>query len=98
VDEHADAPAEQRPQAPEACGRGGAAGPLRPALVYSRPLDAEVTNQGIGIHHARFGKALQEKMDELGIPCEVVAGGSRLGGGTPTKVTDFLKEHLGVKK
>ena len=67
-------------------------------LVYSRPLDAEVTNQGIGIHHALFGQALQEKMDGLGIPCEVVAGGSRLGGGTPTKVMDFLKEHLGVKK
>jgi hypothetical protein len=67
-------------------------------LIYSLPLDAEVTNQGIGIHHARFGKALQEKMDGLGIPCEVVAGGSRLGGGTPTKVMDFLKEHLGVKK
>jgi acetyl esterase/lipase len=67
-------------------------------LVYSRPLDAEVTNQGIGIHHALFGQALQEKMDELGIPCEVVAAGKRLGGGTPTRPIDFLKEHLGVKK
>jgi hypothetical protein len=67
-------------------------------LIYSRPLDAEVTSQGIGIHHALFGKALKEKMDELGIPCEVVAGVRRLGEGTPTKVIDFLKEHLGVQK
>jgi hypothetical protein len=67
-------------------------------LVYSRPLDAEVANQGVGIHHALFGKALQEKMDGLGIPCEVVAGSRRLGGGTPTNPIDFLKEHLGVKK
>jgi hypothetical protein len=67
-------------------------------LIYSRPLDAEVTNQGIGIHHALFGKVLQEKMGELRIPCEVVAGGRRLGGGTPTQVIDFLKEHLGKKK
>jgi acetyl esterase/lipase len=67
-------------------------------LVYSRPLDAEVTDQGVGIHHALFGKALREKMDGLKVPCEVVAGGSRLGGGTPTKPIDFLKEHLVVKK
>jgi acetyl esterase len=67
-------------------------------LIYSRPLDAEITNQGIGIHHALFGKALEDKMDDLGIPCEVVAGNQRLGGGTPTKPIDFLKEHLGVKR
>ena len=67
-------------------------------LIYSRPLDAEITNQGIGIHHALFGKALKDKMDDLGIPCEVVAGNQRLGGGTPTKPIDFLKEHLGVKE
>jgi acetyl esterase/lipase len=66
-------------------------------LIYSRPLDAEITNQAIGIHHALFGKALKEKMDALGIPCEVVAGNQRLGGGTPTKAIDFLKEHLGVR-
>jgi acetyl esterase/lipase len=63
-------------------------------LIYSRRLDTEITNQGIGIHHALFGKALKEKMDALGIPCEVVAGNQRLGGGTPTKPIDFLKEHL----
>jgi acetyl esterase/lipase len=67
-------------------------------LIYSRPLDVEVTNQGIGIHHALFGKALKEKMDALSIPCEVVAGGKRVGGGTPTKPIDFLKEHFGMKK
>jgi hypothetical protein len=37
-------------------------------------------------------------MDNLGIPCEVVAGNQRLGGGTPTKTIDFLKHHLGAKK
>jgi acetyl esterase len=67
-------------------------------LFYSRPLDAEVTNQGIGIHHAVFGKALKEKMDDLGIPCEVVAGNHRLGGGTPTKTIDFLTQHFRMKK
>jgi hypothetical protein len=67
-------------------------------LYYSLPLNAEVTNQDIGIHHARFGKVLKERMDALKIPCEVVAGNQRLGGGTPTRPIDFLKEHFGLKK
>jgi acetyl esterase len=67
-------------------------------LIYNKPIDAEVTSQGIGIHHALFGKALKEKMDELKVPCEVVAAGVRLGGGTPTRPIDFFKEQLGAKK
>ncbi len=67
-------------------------------LWYRNPIDAEITNQGIGIHHPLFGKTLKEKMDALKRPCEVVAAGKRLGGGEPTKSIDFLKEHLGLRK
>jgi acetyl esterase/lipase len=67
-------------------------------LWYSRPLDAEVTDTNIGIHHARFGKVLKEKMDELHIPCELYAGGQRVGEGPPRRPLDFVKEHLGVTK
>lgn len=67
-------------------------------LIYNNPIDAEITNQNIGIHHPLFGKVLKEKMDALSIPCEVVAAGKRLGGGTPTRPIDFLKEHLGSRK
>lgn len=67
-------------------------------LLYNNPIDAEITNQGVGIHHPLFGKALKEKMDALKIPCEVVAAGKRLDGGTPTRPIDFLKEHFGSKK
>jgi hypothetical protein len=67
-------------------------------LWYNNAMDAEITNQNIGIHHPRFGKVLKEKMDALNIPCEVVAAGKRLGGGTPTRPIDFLKEHFGLKK
>jgi hypothetical protein len=45
-----------------------------------------------------FGKALKDKIDALEIPCELVAGGKRVGGGTPTRVIDFLKEHFGMNK
>jgi acetyl esterase/lipase len=67
-------------------------------LMYNNPLDAEITNQGIGIHHPLFGKMLKEKMDALQVPCEVVAAGKRLDGGTPTRAIDFLKAHFGLKK
>jgi len=67
-------------------------------LFYKNRMDAEITNQGIGIHHPLFGKSLKEKMDDLKIPCEVVAAGKCLDGGTPTRPIDFLKEHLGMKK
>jgi acetyl esterase/lipase len=67
-------------------------------LFYSKPIDAEITNQGIGIHHPRFGKALKEKMDALKLPCEVVAAGVRLDGGTPTSSINFLKKHFGLEK
>jgi acetyl esterase/lipase len=67
-------------------------------LWYGRPMDAEVSDTNIGIHHPLFGKVLKEKMDELGIPCEVYAGGKRVGGGTPRRPVDFLKEHLTGKE
>jgi hypothetical protein len=67
-------------------------------LSYSRPMDAEVSNVDIGIHHPLFGKVLKDKMDALGIACEVYAGNRRLGGGTPLKTIDFLKLHFGMKK
>jgi acetyl esterase/lipase len=67
-------------------------------LSYSRPMDVAVTDMGIGIHHPLFGKVLKDKMDELKIPCELYAGNKRVGGGTPMRTIDFLKQHLGVVK
>ena len=60
------------------------------------PLIERLRAQGIGIHHPRFGKLLKERMDELGIECEVHTGIPR--GDDWTKLTvDFVKKHLGVK-
>jgi acetyl esterase len=67
-------------------------------LSYSSPMDAEITNMGIGIHHPLFGKVLKDKMDALHITCELNAGNKRIGGGTPVSTIDFLKEHLEMKK
>ena len=66
------------------------------ALFYASEMDTPITSQGIGIHHPRFGKALKDKMDNLGIECEVHTGLPR--GDEWTKLTmDFVKKHLGVK-
>jgi hypothetical protein len=65
-------------------------------LFYASEMDTPITSQGIGIHHPRFGKALKEKMDELGIECEVHTGIPR--GDEWVKLTvGFVKKHLGVK-
>ena len=63
------------------------------ALFYTSEMDTPITSQGVGIHHPRFGKALKEKMDKLGIDCEVHTGIPRGDGGTKLTM-DFLKEHL----
>lgn len=67
-------------------------------LSYGSSFDAEVTTPNIGIHHPLFGKILKERMDALGIPCELYAAGKRAGGGMPMKPIDFLKKYLEVKK
>lgn len=66
-------------------------------LNYGGGLDQEITSASIGIHHARFGKALKEKMDQLGLRCIVHAGGQMLDGGERLQVIDFLKEEFGLQ-
>ncbi len=66
------------------------------ALFYANELDTPITSQGIGIHHPRFGKALKEKMDPLGIECAVHTGIPR-GDKWARLTVDFVKKHLGVE-
>lgn len=66
-------------------------------LIYRSPLDAPITSQEIGAHHPKFGVLLKEKMDALGIRCEVYAAGERMGGGHTTTPIEFLKRVLGVR-
>ncbi len=65
-------------------------------LNYGGSLDQPVTDQNIGIHHAQFGKALKEKMDELGIRCIVNAGGRTLG--ERVSPMDFIKQEFGMAR
>lgn len=65
-------------------------------LSYAIPLDIEITNQRIAMHHPIFGKVLKEHMDDLSIPCEVIAAGKQLNGDPPTNAIDFLKKQFGI--
>jgi acetyl esterase/lipase len=63
-------------------------------LIYANQLDTAVTSQGIGIHHPRFGKVLQEKMIQLGIECEVQTGVARGSDQWAKLVMGFVQKHL----
>jgi acetyl esterase/lipase len=66
-------------------------------LIYAFQMTTPITNQGIGIHHPKFGMVLKEKMDKLGLECDVQTG-VRRGADEWTEMTmAFVKKHLGVK-
>lgn len=66
-------------------------------LIYGNALDAQITSQEIAAHHPKFGVLLKEKMDAVGVRCEVYAAGQKVGGGQTTTPLAFLKQVLGVK-
>jgi len=95
---------------PEAYKRYDLAAPITylskddpPALLTYSYANEEVTsesNLGLVVHHPKFGIALKEQMDKLGIECVVQYRGAgpgetvRHGGGEPTSVVDFIRRHF----
>jgi acetyl esterase len=66
-------------------------------LTYASKIDTPITNQGVGIHHPKFGHTLKQRMDKLGIECEVHTG-IRRGSEQWTMLTlDFVKKHFGIE-
>ena len=49
------------------------------------------SNLGLVVHHPRFGIALKERMDALGIECVVQYKGSK---GDPITPLEFIKKHI----
>lgn len=69
-----------------------------PALLcYGGRIDSPITSQGVGIHHPRFGKVLDERMDELGIECEVKTGTRRGSDEWVALMMAFVKKGLDVE-
>ncbi|MEX0775148.1 MAG: alpha/beta hydrolase [Phycisphaeraceae bacterium] len=65
-------------------------------LHYDNPLDTPVTTRAIGIHHAKFGVALKERMDKLGIFCQVQTPKEVIGEGRRLSAIEFLKQQFGL--
>lgn len=63
-------------------------------LMYASEMDTPITNQGVGIHHPRFGTALKEQMDGLGIECRVETGVRRGDDGFASLTMAFIRKHL----
>jgi hypothetical protein len=63
-------------------------------LIYGSKPDTPITSQGVGIHHPKFGQALKERMDKLGIECQVHTGVGRPGSAELT--LRFVKKHFGM--
>lgn len=65
-------------------------------MTYDSDYDTPISTRSIGIHHPRFGKALKEKMDSLGIECTVLTGFTRTQKSRTEPVMKFLKQHFGM--
>ena len=66
-----------------------------PAMLNYSYANEEVTNQsnlGLVVHHPKFGIALKERMDELGIECIVQYNGQPEG--KRTREIDFIRKHF----
>jgi len=63
-------------------------------MTYDNGLSTPISSRSIGIHHPRFGKALKEQMDVLGVECRVEAGIHRDSRKRTELVMSFLKRHL----
>jgi acetyl esterase/lipase len=63
-------------------------------LLYSANADAPVKNQSVGIHHPKFGLALKERLDALGIECLVKTRVQPADGDELTLA--FVKRHFGL--
>lgn len=97
---------------PEAYRRYDLAAPITyltkddpPALLnytYANEAVTPETSLGLIVHHPKFGIALKEAMDPLGIECVVQyrdppgGGPVRHGGGDPISTTDFIHKHFEV--
>ena len=66
-------------------------------LIYRRAMDTPITKKNIAIHNPRFGKVLKDKMDVLGIECQVRSGVKPASEEWTTLTTEFVKRHFGMK-
>ena len=65
-------------------------------MTYDSDMDTPISSRSIGIHHPRFGKVLRDRMDPLGIECQVHTGFRRTGASRSKLVMEFVKKHFRI--
>jgi len=65
-------------------------------MTYDSDMDTPNSSRSIGIHHPRFGDALKDKMDALGIECQVHTGFARTRNSRSELVMEFVKRQFGL--
>ena len=63
-------------------------------MTYDSDMDTPISSRSIGIHHPRFGNMLKEKMDSLGIECQVHTGFTRTRASRSKLVLEFVKRQF----
>ena len=65
-------------------------------MTYDSDYDTPISSRSIGIHHPRFGKVLKERMDKLGIACDVHTDFKRTGNSRAKQVLAFLRKQFHI--
>lgn len=63
-------------------------------LLYASNFDAPIKNQSVGIHHPKFGQVLKDRMDKLGVECQLKIRARSADGDEATFA--FIKKHFGL--
>jgi hypothetical protein len=71
-------------------GRSAGGGRCAPTNSKSRSFRSPDAKPGAGIHHPRFGFFLKERMDKLGIECQVRLREEYGGDRTPQMFRDMV--------
>ena len=66
-------------------------------MTYDSDMDTPISSRSIGIHHPRFGKILKEKMDSLGIECQVHTGFTRTKASRSRLMLEFVKRQFHIR-
>ncbi|MEX0701053.1 MAG: family 16 glycoside hydrolase [Planctomycetales bacterium] len=67
-------------------------------LGYEFAKDAPTSDLNVAIHHPKFGYALQERMDQLGIDCEVHTDVRRGTGDWAELTLGFVEKHFALPR
>ena len=67
-------------------------------MTYDSEMDTPISSRSVGIHHPLFGNVLKEKMDTLGIECQVHTGFARTKKSRSNLVVEFVERQFHISE